>query len=123
MCGSESASHGACRDGREAPSFRAVSIGISSDSGSSIAGIRKLTTAFTANTQAPHSRAHMRTEPFLANLLSSLTFGSLTPSTNASYPTVVLDDATIIGKANGSVTQFLGIPFAQPPYVPDSLPL
>ena len=33
------------------------------------------------------------------------------------YPTVVLDNATVIGKANGSVVQFLGLPYAQPPYV------
>ena len=35
-----------------------------------------------------------------------------------SQPTVTLDHATIIGKANGTVNQFLGLPFAQPPYVP-----
>ncbi|KAJ2993759.1 hypothetical protein NUW54_g7667 [Trametes sanguinea] len=31
-------------------------------------------------------------------------------------PSVVLDEATVIGTTNGSVTQYLGIPYAQPPY-------
>ena len=35
----------------------------------------------------------------------------------ASPPTVVLDGATITGIVNGSVAKYLGIPFAQPPYV------
>ena len=32
-------------------------------------------------------------------------------------PTVRLDNATVIGLSDGNNTQFLGIPFAQPPYV------
>jgi hypothetical protein len=35
-----------------------------------------------------------------------------------SLPTVMLDSATVTGISSGSVKQFLGIPFAQPPYVP-----
>jgi hypothetical protein len=30
-------------------------------------------------------------------------------------PTVTLDDGTFTGATSGSVSQFLGIPFAQPP--------
>ena len=30
-------------------------------------------------------------------------------------PQVILDNATVIGRANGSVIQYLGIPFAKPP--------
>ena len=36
---------------------------------------------------------------------------------DASPPTVMLDSATVIGKANGTVTQYLALPYAQPPYV------
>jgi hypothetical protein len=32
-------------------------------------------------------------------------------------PTVTLDSATVTGVTLGSTNQFLGIPFAQPPYV------
>ena len=35
-----------------------------------------------------------------------------------SEPTVQLDRATVIGSTNGSVTSYMGIPFAEPPYVP-----
>ena len=31
-------------------------------------------------------------------------------------PTVQLDQATVYGTTNGSVTSYLNIPFAQPPY-------
>lgn len=31
-------------------------------------------------------------------------------------PTVTLDSATMTGVTSGSTNQFLGIPFAQPPY-------
>ena len=31
-------------------------------------------------------------------------------------PTVQLDQATVYGTTNGSVTSFLNIPFAEPPY-------
>ncbi|KAI0752384.1 carotenoid ester lipase [Daedaleopsis nitida] len=57
----------------------------------------------------------MRIQAFFTNLLASLTFGSSMPAENASHPTVILDDAMVIGKANGTVSQFFGIPFAQPP--------
>ena len=36
---------------------------------------------------------------------------------DTSPPTVTLDSATVIGKTNGTVTQYLGLPYAQPPYV------
>lgn len=32
-------------------------------------------------------------------------------------PTVTLDSATVTGITSGYTNQFLGIPFAQPPYV------
>lgn len=32
-------------------------------------------------------------------------------------PTVTLDNATVTGAASGSINSFLGIPYAQPPYV------
>ena len=38
-------------------------------------------------------------------------------TTSATQPVIVLDKAKVIGKANGTVTQFLGIPYAKPPYV------
>ena len=38
-------------------------------------------------------------------------------SPGASQPIVVLDNATVIGKPNGTVVQFLGLPYSQPPYV------
>lgn len=34
-----------------------------------------------------------------------------------SLPTVVLDNGTFIGNQTGNVIQFLGIPYALPPYV------
>ena len=33
----------------------------------------------------------------------------------ADAPTVLLNNATVIGNTNGSVTSFKGIPYAQPP--------
>jgi hypothetical protein len=36
-------------------------------------------------------------------------------SFNDTTPTVKLDSATFVGFTNGSVSRFLGIPFAQPP--------
>ena len=43
-------------------------------------------------------------------ILASLVFG-------AKPPVVKLDDATVIGLSSGLNDQFLGIPFAQAPYV------
>lgn len=40
-----------------------------------------------------------------------------TTTTTTADPTVILDNATFTGLNSGSVVQFLGIPFAQPPYV------
>lgn len=39
----------------------------------------------------------------------------------AKLSTVRLDRATVVGTSDGVVTQFLGIPFAEPPYVPHPL--
>ena len=36
-------------------------------------------------------------------------------SSSASGPTVTLDQATVLGTTNGSVTSYIGIPYAQPP--------
>ncbi|KAI0349936.1 carotenoid ester lipase precursor [Trametes cingulata] len=47
---------------------------------------------------------------FLYCLLASNAAVSL-----ASQPFVVLDNATVIGSPNGTVSRFLGVPFAQPP--------
>ncbi|KAI0351843.1 carotenoid ester lipase precursor [Trametes cingulata] len=44
-----------------------------------------------------------------------LCLGALVASAAAKTATVKLDDATVIGTSDGVVTQFLGIPFAQPP--------
>ncbi|KIK74848.1 hypothetical protein PAXRUDRAFT_174497 [Paxillus rubicundulus Ve08.2h10] len=50
-----------------------------------------------------------------------LLVGSLVGASASSYgerssPTVTLDSATVTGISSGSVNQFLGIPFAQPPF-------
>ena len=39
------------------------------------------------------------------------------PANIDSHPTVTLDNATVIGQPNGTVVKYLGLPFAQPPYV------
>ncbi|KAI0752385.1 carotenoid ester lipase [Daedaleopsis nitida] len=46
---------------------------------------------------------------------STLAVPTRTQNRAASPPTVTLDNATVIGKPNGTVTQFLGLPYAQPP--------
>ena len=45
--------------------------------------------------------------------LGTSTFGR---ALDLGLPTVELDNATVFGTTDGTVTQFLGIPFAQPPY-------
>jgi acetylcholinesterase len=39
------------------------------------------------------------------------------PAARASAPTVKLDNGTFVGTTTGNVNKWLGIPFAQPPYV------
>lgn len=43
--------------------------------------------------------------------------GCVTVGQARAVPTVTLDNATVRGVALGPTNQFLGIPFAQPPYV------
>ena len=51
-------------------------------------------------------------------LLASLVGTVLALSANIdSHPTMTLDNATVIGQPNGTVVKYLGLPFAQPPYV------
>ena len=54
---------------------------------------------------------HLLALLFCAANVVDLVWSSLHPP----QPQVVLDNATVIGRANGSVVQYLGIPFAQPP--------
>jgi hypothetical protein len=49
-------------------------------------------------------------------LAGSLAGVSASPHWARSPPTVTLDSAIVTGISSGSVNQFLGIPFAQPPY-------
>ncbi|KIJ12829.1 hypothetical protein PAXINDRAFT_117796 [Paxillus involutus ATCC 200175] len=48
-------------------------------------------------------------------LAASLAGASASPLGERSSPTVTLDSATVTGLSSGSVNEFLGIPFAQPP--------
>ncbi|KAI0373606.1 alpha/beta-hydrolase [Pilatotrama ljubarskyi] len=52
---------------------------------------------------------------FSAYVLVASAFAIACGAAAAPRPTVTLDSATVIGKTNGSVTSFLGIPFAEPP--------
>ena len=49
--------------------------------------------------------------------LSFAPFSSLWPNALDPPPTVRLDQATVYGATNGSISSFLNIPFAQPPHV------
>ncbi|KAI0349899.1 carotenoid ester lipase precursor [Trametes cingulata] len=52
----------------------------------------------------------------MAHTLALLTFAALLSRGNAlTAPTVTLGQATVIGFTNGSVTNFFGIPYAEPP--------
>jgi acetylcholinesterase len=51
-------------------------------------------------------------------LAASLVGASASSYGERSSPTVTLNSATVTGISFGSVNQFLGIPFAQPPYAP-----
>lgn len=48
-------------------------------------------------------------------LIAYVTAAAASPARRAPNPFVVLGNATIIGVTNGTTSQFLGIPFAQPP--------
>ena len=53
---------------------------------------------------------------FLA-VYMTLGLAGVLASHNGSPPSVMLDTAIVIGKVNGAVVEYLGIPFAQSPYV------
>jgi len=50
-------------------------------------------------------------------LLTTFVFCASLVATAPTLTTVKLDGATVSGKASGSVQEFLGIPFAQPPLI------
>ncbi|KAM5540148.1 hypothetical protein V8D89_006288 [Ganoderma adspersum] len=58
---------------------------------------------------------HLLTLLFSATNAVGLASSSFTREPNLAQHQVVLDNATIIGRANGSIVQYLGIPFAQAP--------
>ncbi|KAI1788049.1 carotenoid ester lipase [Ganoderma leucocontextum] len=61
------------------------------------------------------SMAFIRTSSLLMRLLAAgMAVGSPVLSGRAE-PTVVLDNATVIGQPNGTTIKYLGLPFAQPP--------
>ncbi|KIJ10877.1 hypothetical protein PAXINDRAFT_85351 [Paxillus involutus ATCC 200175] len=55
------------------------------------------------------------TTPLLLLLAGTLAGASASTLWERSLPAVMLDSATVTGLSSGSVNQFLGIPFAQPP--------
>ncbi len=50
-------------------------------------------------------------------LLTLLLYAAAVAGAAAALAAVKLDGATVIGTSDGTVTKFLGIPFAEPPYV------
>lgn len=50
-------------------------------------------------------------------LLTLLLYATAVAGATTNLATVKLDGATAVGTSDGTVTQFLGIPFAEPPYV------
>lgn len=55
---------------------------------------------------------------FVSSWLVLATLGSsilAAPSSRSLLPTVTLDQGTFVGVTDGTVDQYLGIPFAQPP--------
>lgn len=59
--------------------------------------------------------AIMKTFMLLLTLPILLTISSPVLQDGASGPTVTLDSATVTGIVQGTLTKFLGIPFAAPP--------
>ncbi|KAI0644307.1 carotenoid ester lipase precursor [Trametes meyenii] len=51
----------------------------------------------------------------LQHVLLAVVLASLGAALNDTAPTVILDDAIVIGTTNNSVTSYFGIPFAEPP--------
>ena len=58
---------------------------------------------------------HARTLLALCTTLKSLAATSAAELVQA--PTIIVDDAIVVGTTDGATTSFLGIPFAQPPCV------
>ena len=54
----------------------------------------------------------IRTSSFLLCLLA---WSAVRSGTARAQPTVVLDNATVVGQPNGTTVKYLGLPFAQPP--------
>ena len=65
---------------------------------------------------APDEMVFLRAFALFA-LVSSSAIALPLATREGSQPTVTLDEATIYGRTNGTVTQYLGLPYAQPPYV------
>ncbi|TBU55940.1 carotenoid ester lipase [Dichomitus squalens] len=56
----------------------------------------------------------IRTATYLLSLSAAAVIATANPH-GESLPTVVLDNATVIGQPNGTTIKYLGLPFAQPP--------
>ena len=56
---------------------------------------------------------------FLVSICAMTATVLATPTMPATSPTVILDEGTFIGSTANGVNTFLGIPFAQPPFVVD----
>ncbi len=53
----------------------------------------------------------------LAATLGSAVVSSAVLNGTPAGPSVTVDNATVLGTTNGSVTSYIGIPYAQPPCV------
>lgn len=66
------------------------------------------------------SASVLTTQPLVMHSIGVLIFSlglSIAQSVHAVAPTVKLDDATFTGQDNGTLSLFLGIPYAKPPQV------